>query len=423
MSRGMVRAKEPQPKTASRQSHLALGAANFFLADMTAVVVPFLGTFLRARGYGYDAIGVAIAAQGLGTLLFQTPAGVATDLVPFRRFLLAFASLIVALSYALIPFVPARDAKVVDALLFTAGAASAFFGPLLAALALGLSGHDRLDRTVASNQSLNHLGNIAAALVALFLVALDARWVFYSIVAASICAVVSTGLIRRPEIDRYGQAPLARERRLETSGIRRLLRDRRVAALFTATSLFHLANAPVMPLVALAVKHSGGSERQAVSVVLVAQAVMVPVAWLAGRSCERFGRKWTLAVGFFVLPVRIASYAFARGPAAYLFLQVLDGVGAGIYGVTVISMCADLTRGTGSFNTLTGVIATAAAAGGVIGPIGAGWLVERTGFEAAFLVFAAIAFLAAAVLQAGLPETKRGLPGRTPARASAGASN
>ncbi len=39
---------------------------------------------------------------------------------------------------------------------------------------------------------------------------------------------------------------------------------------------------------------------------LVAQAVMIPVALLAGRLCETWGRKPVFAVGFIALPVRIA---------------------------------------------------------------------------------------------------------------------
>ena len=55
-------------------------------------------------------------------------------------------------------------------------------------------------------------------------------------------------------------------------------------------------------------------------------------------------------------------------------LQTLDGIGAGIYGVVIVAMCADLTRGKGGFNTLSGMIATALAVGGVAGPLGAGFL-------------------------------------------------
>ena len=404
------------------QSRAALNATNFFLADMTAVVMPFLATFLRAHGWRYDAIGLAAAVHGFGVLALQTPAGLVIDRSSSRRLLLALTSILVGVAYAVLPLVPARRPVAVDALLFAAGAASAFFAPLLGALALGLAGRERLDRTVGANQSWNHLGNIAAAAAALWLVGLDLNFVFYSIVAVSLLAVVSVTLIRRRDIDeRLAAGGNSGDGDHALGSIRVLLRDRRVAFLLAATALFHLANAPVMPLVALAVKHVGGGERQVALVVLIAQAVMVPVAWFAGRSCERFGRKWTLAVGFFVLPLRIASYALARAPASYLLLQSLDGVGAGICGVAVVSVCADLTRGKGSFNTLIGLIATAPALGGVVGPLLAGFLVQHVGFSAAFLAFAGIAAGAAALFQIGVPETRRTLEARLPAPAASGA--
>ena len=57
-----------------------------------------------------------------------------------------------------------------------------------------------------------------------------------------------------------------------------------------------------MPLVALYVKHLDGSNQDVAAVVLSAQAVMIPVALLAGWLCERWGRKPTFAIGFRACP-------------------------------------------------------------------------------------------------------------------------
>src|SRR5689334_18931308 len=59
-------------RTPSFQSRFGLNAANFFLAEITGVVVPFLAAFLAGRGWRDDAIGIAVAAGGLGVLLMQT---------------------------------------------------------------------------------------------------------------------------------------------------------------------------------------------------------------------------------------------------------------------------------------------------------------------------------------------------------------
>ncbi len=391
--------------TPSLRSLVGLNAANFFLAEITGVVVPFLATFLAGRGWRDDAVGVAVAAGGLGVFLMQTPAGVVVDRVRQRRLLLAGASLALGACYGLLPLLPAHWA-VVDALLFAAGAAQAFFLPLLGALALGLVGHAGLCRTMGHNQGWNHAGNLAAALLAMGLVAWSGvPSVFYAVAAVSLLAAASVFLIREDDLDEDAASGGAGQGGAGAT-VLGLLRDRRILTLFAATALFHLANAPVMPLVGLYIDRLGGSGTQVAAVVFVAQAVMIPVALAAGWLCDRWGRKPVFAVGFLALPLRIFLYSLTSDPWVLVALQALDGIGAGIYGVVIVSMCADLTRGQGGFNALQGLLATALGVGGVLGPLAAGFLVQHLGFAVAFHAFAGVAALAALLFIALMPETR-----------------
>src|SRR5437867_13019616 len=45
--------------TVSRSSRVGLNAANFFLAEVTGVFMPFLAKFLAERGWRNDTIGIA----------------------------------------------------------------------------------------------------------------------------------------------------------------------------------------------------------------------------------------------------------------------------------------------------------------------------------------------------------------------------
>jgi hypothetical protein len=110
--------------------------------------------------------------------------------------------------------------------------------------------------------------------------------------------------------------------------------------------------------------------------------------------------------GFVVLPLRIFLYSLTTNPSALVALQSLDGIGAGIYGVAIVAMCADPTRGRGRFNALQGLIATALSVGGVIGPVLAGFLVQHLGFALAFNTFAVIAAIAAILFVGWMPETR-----------------
>jgi MFS family permease len=389
-----------------------LNAANFFLAEVVGVIMPFLGRYLKEHSWSETALGLAISAAGLGVFLMQTPAGLIVDRVRRRRGLLAGASLLVGACFGVLPLVPAQW-SCIDPLLFLAGVGQSFFNPLLGALALGLVGHAALNRTMGVTQGWNHAGNIAAAVTAMLLVGwLGLVSIFYTVFVVSALAAASLLLIRPNELneDRASGdgATLARV------GVLALLRDRRVVALLAATALFHLANAPVMPFVGAYLTQLGGTSVQVAAVVFTAQAVMIPVALLTGRLCDSWGRKPAFAVGFLALPVRIFLYSLTQSPWMLVALQTLDGIGAGVYGVAVVAMCADLTRGKGGFNALQGMLATAQAVGGVVGPLGAGWLADHLGYNGFFFTFAGIAAVAAALFLFFMPETRPETAGTQP---------
>jgi len=58
-------------------------------------------------------------------------------------------------------------------------------------------------------------------------------------------------------------------------------------------------------------------------------------------------------------PIRGVLYTLTANKALLVAIQVLDGVGAGIFGVVSVLVIADLTRGTGRFNLTLGAITTA----------------------------------------------------------------
>lgn len=390
-----------------RRSLYGLNAANFFQAEMVGVLLPVLNGYLKDAGWHYQAIGVATAMAGLGTLLFQTPAGILTDRLRQRRVLFAVAALLTGLCFTLIPLLHSNEAAI-DATLFVGGAVQSVFGPLLAALALALVGHSQLNRTIGNNQSWNHAGNIAAALAAIGLTTvLGLRSIFYAAGVASVLATCAVFLIRRGDLDErratgMGDGDAAGQPVPWTT----LLTNRTILFLFVSIFAFHLANAPILPAVALYVKSLRGSNSLMTATVLTAQAVMVPVALVAGRGCDAWGRKSVMAIAFWALPLRIFSYSLVHNPEAVVWLQCLDGIGAGIYGVAVVALTADLTHGKGHFNSLMGLFATALAIGGVAGPLLSGFLIQHLGFQTTFYAFAGLALLGAVVFTIFVPETK-----------------
>lgn len=64
-----------------------------------------------------------------------------------------------------------------------------------------------------------------------------------------------------------------------------------------------------------------------------------------------WGRKPLLLIAFAVLPVRAVLYTLTHHSAVLIAIQVLDGVGAGIFCVVSVLVIADLTHGTSRFPT------------------------------------------------------------------------
>jgi MFS family permease len=154
----------------------------------------------------------------------------------------------------------------------------------------------------------------------------------------------------------------------------------------------------------LSTGHDHGSSLYMSACIIVAQLVMIPVVTWAGRVAGARGRKPVLLLGFLVLPVRGVLYTLSGDPYFLVSVQILDGMGAGIWGVLSVLIVADLTRGTGRFNLTNGAISTAIGIGAALSNAISGMLVQYAGYHGAFLTLAAIAGLAGLWFGLMMPE-------------------
>jgi MFS family permease len=246
-----------------------------------------------------------------------------------------------------------------------------------------------------------------AAVVAMVLVRFSGLGsVFYAVGVSSPVAAASVLLIKQTDLDEHLATGLT-DNESDPISWGDLLRDRAVLGLIVSIFLFHLSNAPILPATALYVKKLGGSDSLMTATVLTAQLVMVPVSLFAGRYGDRWGRKAVMGIAFWFLPLRIFTYALVTTPRGVVWLQGLDGIAAGIYGVIVIALAADITQGRGRFNALAGIFATALACGGVLAPVISGILLQHFGFKCTFYAFAGLAAIGALVFTSIVPETTK----------------
>jgi MFS family permease len=386
-----------------------LDALNFFLADVRDGLGPYLAIYLLTeQKWDQASIGMVMSIAALAGIAAQTPLGALIDRTTAKRGIVVAAAVIVTIGSVVLPLFPGFFLVVTTQAL--THVAAAVFPPALAAITLGIVGPKAFARRIGRNEAFNHAGNATAATLAgisaYFFGPIVVFWLLAAMAVASIFATLS---IPADAIDHDAARGLAgdAERHDQPSGFQVLLTCKPLLIFAAATVLFHFANAAMLPLVGqklALVNKELGTTLMSVCIV-AAQMVMVPVAILVGRNADTWGRKPIFAVALAVLALRGALYPLSDNPYWLVGVQLLDGVGAGIFGALFPLVVADLTRGTGHFNVSQGAIATAAGLGGALSAAVAGFIVVAAGYSAAFLFLAAIAAVGLALFVAMMPET------------------
>jgi MFS family permease len=164
----------------------------------------------------------------------------------------------------------------------------------------------------------------------------------------------------------------------------------------------------MLPLLGEMLAHGQGRSSMmfmSACVVTTQLSITMIAAW-SGRKAGTWGRKPLLLIAFTVLPVRAVLYTLTGNTFALVAIQLLDGIGAGIFGVVSVLVIADLTHGSGRFNLTLGAITTAVGIGAALSQSIAGTIVHRFNFDVGFLFLGAVAAVALAILYLFMPETR-----------------
>jgi MFS family permease len=391
-----------------------LDALNFFLADVRGGLGPYLAVYLLAeRNWDEASIGIVMSIATAAEILTQTPAGALVDFIRAKRALMVVAALAVTGASLALPWLSSFWTVATSQAI--AHTASTVFGPAIAAMTLGTVGHQAFSRRIGRNESFNHAGNAFAALTA---GAAAYLWgptvVFYLLAAMALGSVASVLMIPGNSID-YDRARdlddtcSGREESAgpRPSGFEVLVTNRPLLIFALCVVLFHLANAAMLPLVGekLTLQNKNLGTTLMSACIVAAQIVMVPIAMLVGAKADRWGRKPLFLSGLLILPIRGVLYTFSDNSYWLVGVQLLDGVGAGIYGAIFPIIVADLMRGTGRFNVAQGAIITAQGIGAALSTTLAGLVVVYAGYSAAFITLGGVAAVGAAVFLFAMPET------------------
>jgi MFS family permease len=400
-------AEAPKPASARpRVNPASLDWLNFLLSDTRGALGPYLNVFLvTEQHWSQSAVGAVTTVSGILGLILQTPMGAAIDRTTAKRSLVTVAIAVIALSAVAIYAAPTFwTVLFANGMMAVAGDA---LGPAVSAITLGVVAQQDLAHRLGRNAAFDHAENVAIAVVAGGMGwALGQRAVFLLVpfFAALAASVVFTIPAHAIDHDR------ARGGALDGSEASwwRTLRDNPLLLTYGCCAmLFHFANAPLLPLVGqkLAFANKEFATAMMSTCIIGAQAVMLPVALFVGKTADRIGRKPLLIAAFVILPIRAVLYTASNDPYWLIGVQLLDGIGAGIFGAVTPLLLADVMRGTGRYNLAQGAVATMQGVGASLSGLVAGLVVDRFGYNAAFVTLGIVALAALLLLSTSMPET------------------
>jgi MFS family permease len=387
----------------------ALDWLNFFLAALLAGFGPFVAVRLAENGWAPAGIGIVLTISGLAGLATQIPAGELMDVISSKRALVGTAAVAVALALAI--FGLRSDFPSVVGVAIIQGGVGSILGLSVAAISLGLVGHDALAERLGRNQRFASIGGLsAAAIMGAIGYLLSTRDIF--LVAAALAIPLLWALLRIHGADiHFGRscgAPDHHATKPDRINRRTLFRDARVPAFVTCLFLFQLANAAILPQVSQLLAHSEGHSSSLVvsALVVFPQIVVALLSPWVGRTAATWGRRPLLLLGLAIVPIRSGLFALTADPALLVIIQLLDGLSGATLGVLTTLIIADLTNGTGRFNLAQGIAGTASGLGASFSTSITGIITQKFGYTAGLLSVTGVGLVAVTIALVFMGETK-----------------
>lgn len=396
------------------RNRIGLYGSYFLCMAGIGFILPYLPLYLHERGLSESAIGFVWTAAALAGLL-QFPLGVWSDRLRARKpFLLAALAVLTAATYFLHGAGGALGLGALAVLFAENGPCRATVESLAGAEAVHLASPSEVGAALGALRFWRPIGIMAVALAGGVLI--DHNYnldtILLMLVGVQGLAFVAALLIH--DNGRAGRVNVPVD---FTGALTRPARqcshpwrDGSLGAFVVAMVLFHAAAAPGGAYLGLFVKHDLGASDGFLPYLFI----VMMLAWMvlvrpAGRWADRVGRKPLLVLGWSAMTVRLGLLAAAQSPGQILFIQLLDGLAQGLFGVLAAAWVTDRfadPRRAGEAQVLVG---SCLVLGSALGPLLAGLVVPALGYRGLFVLLAGVAGAATLILLLWVPET---LPAR-----------
>lgn len=369
----------------------ALSLLCFSLADIQDGLGPFLGVYLQQQKWNAEEIGYVMTLGGLAGLIFAAPLGAFADHTKKKRLIILLAALCIIISSAAVfinsSFAVAGFTKILQ------GAAAAAIPPALTGITLGLTGQTNFAEQLGKNEAWNHAGNASTAILCgitgyLF----GFTGILLILFFMGISAILSLWHINPKLINHNLARGLDKTTNpADIPAIHHLLTNKTLLLIGTALFFFHLGNAALLPLLgqSAVAQFQVNPAFYTAGTIIIAQCTMIITALLAAKTAQKQGYIFLFYFAFSALPVRGIIAGFWINPWNIIPVQILDGIGAGILGVAMPGLVAQILNKSGHINLGIGTVLTIQGIGAALSNAYGGFFAHHFHYNTAFLALAA----------------------------------
>ena len=393
--------KNPPAHTANLTNHLILTVyiPSLIMAISTGMLIPIMPLYAGTFEVSYGLIGIMLAAEGIGNLAFDIPAGLIIQRLGHKKVMLLGAACTILGHLSL---VWARDTVEVMAYLLLAGAGAAMWSISRHSYIADLIQVQRRGRSIAVLGGIGRLGVLIGPALGGFIGAsFDLRAPFIVFACLTLVGALAV-LFWVVEENRQSPASTA-----NTAGPGDILRTH-YRPLLTAGSgqlcaqLIRSARHIIIPLYGADVL---GLDVQSVGLIIsLASATDVLMFYPAGMIMDRFGRKFAYVPSFIIQSLGMVLIPLTGGFGALLLVAMLIGLGNGLGSGTMMTLGADLAppHGRGTFLGMWRFIGDSGDTGA---PLVIGSVADVLGLTTAPVVVAGIGVVGVGILALLVPET------------------
>lgn len=405
---------------------------------------------ITSKSYTEKQAGIMFFVFGMSQFLAQTPAGYLMDYSDKKVLLLGGAAIgttLLTLATAFFAQDYGSNLAFMVFLKFLQGAVTALIPPGLNSITQGIVGSVGMTGQVSMNEQMNHLGTAIIVLTgSLIAFGLYPNIGLLFIVSPIACAGVMYYLskIKPGDIDHNAARGLKttatqqREVVHETPSFNfgtsanqeedsseskadsplKVLLDPKLLVFICICFTFHLSNGTVLPLVMQTLAIANGRVGILMSgfCIIIAQIFMVASAHVCGKYSGMYGRKKLFLLGILSVPVRCAILTLLlqiksmNGENGFLDIlilstQILDGVGAGVFGTMYVLVTSDISGGSGRFSLTLGLTTAAMSIGGTVSGYLGQALAQDIGYRQAFMILGCMSLIPALLYSLCMPET------------------